>query len=41
MTVSGHDRVLNELGALDLGTLTPLQALNLLSDWQRRLTGRP
>jgi DNA mismatch repair protein MutS len=38
---SAHDPVLKELGALDLSVLTPLQALNLLSDWQRRLKGRP
>ena len=35
-----HDPLLKELGALDLGSLTPLQALNLLSDWQQRLKGR-
>jgi len=35
-----HDPLLKELAALDLGSLTPLQALNLLSDWQQRLKGR-
>jgi DNA mismatch repair protein MutS len=31
------DPVLKELGALDIGSLTPLEALNLLAEWQRRL----
>jgi DNA mismatch repair protein MutS len=31
------DPVLKELGALDVSSLTPLEALNLLAEWQRRL----
>jgi DNA mismatch repair protein MutS len=31
------DPVLNELAALDVSSLTPLEALNLLAEWQRRL----
>jgi len=31
------DPVLKELGALDVASLTPLEALNLLAEWQRRL----
>ncbi len=38
---STHDPLLKELAALDLSSLTPLQALNLLADWQHRLKGRP
>ena len=33
--------LLRELAALDLGAMTPLQALNLLADWQQRLRARP
>jgi DNA mismatch repair protein MutS len=36
-----HDPLLRELAALDLGGLTPLQALNLLAQWQQRLRSRP
>jgi DNA mismatch repair protein MutS len=36
-----HDPLLRELAALDLGGLTPLQALNLLASWQERLRARP
>jgi DNA mismatch repair protein MutS len=36
-----HDPLLRELAALDLGAMTPLQALNLLADWQQRLKARP
>jgi DNA mismatch repair protein MutS len=36
-----HDPLLRELAALDLGAVTPLQALNLLADWQQRLKARP
>ena len=36
-----HDPLLRELAALDLGAMTPLQALNLLADWQQRLRARP
>ncbi|MEX2222116.1 MAG: DNA mismatch repair protein MutS [Candidatus Rokuibacteriota bacterium] len=36
-----HDPLLRELATLDLGTLTPLQALNLLAEWQQRLKARP
>ena len=35
-----HDPILKELGHLELGTMTPLQALNLLADWQQRLKSR-
>ncbi len=34
------DPLLKDLAKLDLGSLTPLQALNLLADWQQRLRGR-
>ncbi|HEY7868178.1 MAG TPA: DNA mismatch repair protein MutS, partial [Methylomirabilota bacterium] len=36
-----HDPLLRELAALDLGDMTPLQALNLLASWQERLRARP
>ncbi len=36
-----HDPLLRELAALDLGAMTPLQALNLIADWQQRLRARP
>jgi DNA mismatch repair protein MutS len=36
-----HDPLLRELAALDLGGMTPLQALNLLASWQERLRARP
>lgn len=36
-----HDPLLRELAALDLGATTPLQALNLLAEWQQRLKARP
>jgi DNA mismatch repair protein MutS len=36
-----HDPVLGELAALDLGSITPLQALNRLAEWQERLKARP
>ncbi len=32
--------ILRELAQLDMGSLTPLQALNLLADWQQRLRPR-
>src|SRR5262249_11686787 len=32
--------ILKDLAGLDVGTLTPLAALNLLADWQRRLKAR-
>jgi DNA mismatch repair protein MutS len=35
------DPLLKELEALDVSTLTPLAALNLLADWQQRLKVRP
>jgi len=35
-----HDPLLRELAALVLGAVTPLQALNLLADWQQRLKAR-
>ena len=34
---SGHESVLNELSRVDLASTTPLQALNLLYGWQRKL----
>jgi len=34
------DPLLKELACLDVGTLTPLAALNLLADWQQRLKAR-
>jgi DNA mismatch repair protein MutS len=34
------DPILKDLAALDLHSLTPLQALNLLADWQQRLRTR-
>jgi len=36
-----HDPLLRELAALDTGAITPLQALNLLAEWQQRLKARP
>ncbi|HEY7436843.1 MAG TPA: DNA mismatch repair protein MutS [Methylomirabilota bacterium] len=36
-----HDPLLRELAALDLGAMTPLQALNLVAEWQQRLKARP
>jgi DNA mismatch repair protein MutS len=36
-----HDPLLRELAALDTGAMTPLQALNLLAEWQQRLKARP
>jgi len=35
------DPVLKELGALDVSSLTPLEALNLLAEWQRRFKAQP
>ena len=35
------DPILQELAALDVASLTPLQALNLLAEWQQRLQARP
>jgi DNA mismatch repair protein MutS len=35
------DPLLRELAALDVASLTPLAALNLLAEWQRRLRERP
>ncbi len=35
------DPILKELGHLDVGSLTPLQALNLIAAWQQRLKERP
>jgi len=34
------DPILKELAKLDVGSLTPLRALNLLADWQQRLKAR-
>jgi DNA mismatch repair protein MutS len=36
-----HDPLLRELAQLDTGRITPLQALNLLAEWQQRLKARP
>jgi hypothetical protein len=33
--------VLKELDALDVSSLTPLAALNLLAEWQQRLRAQP
>jgi len=33
--------VLKELGGLDVASLTPLEALNLLAEWQQRLKAQP
>jgi DNA mismatch repair protein MutS len=35
------DPLLRELAGLDVSSLTPLQALNLLADWQQRLKTQP
>ncbi|HUG37754.1 MAG TPA: DNA mismatch repair protein MutS, partial [Candidatus Limnocylindrales bacterium] len=35
-----HDPILKDLGALDVSSLTPLQALNLLAEWQRQMKER-
>jgi len=35
------DPIVRDLATLDVTSLTPLQALNLLADWQRRLKERP
>ena len=35
------DPILKELGQLDVGSMTPLQALNLLAAWQEKLKVRP
>ena len=35
-----HDPILKDLAALDIGSMTPLQALNLVADWQRQLRER-
>ena len=37
----GGDPILKDIAALDIGTLTPLAALNLLAEWQRTLRERP
>ena len=34
------DPLLQELARLDVASLTPLQALNLLADWQQRFKTR-
>jgi DNA mismatch repair protein MutS len=36
-----HDPILKDLAALDIGSMTPLGALNLVADWQRQLRERP
>jgi len=35
-----HDPILKDLAAADLPSMTPLQALNLLAEWQRQLRER-
>jgi len=35
------DPLLKELAALDVSSLTPLRALNLLAEWQQRLKAQP
>jgi len=37
----GGDPILKDIAALDIGTLTPLAALNLLAEWQRLIRERP
>jgi DNA mismatch repair protein MutS len=37
----GGDPILKDLAALDIGTMTPLAALNLLAEWQRMIRERP
>ena len=37
---AGSDPILKDLAALDVGSTTPLQALNLLAEWQRLLRER-
>jgi DNA mismatch repair protein MutS len=37
----GGDPILKDIAALDIGTMTPLAALNLLAEWQRVLRERP
>jgi DNA mismatch repair protein MutS len=37
---AAHDPVLKDLAALDIPSLTPLQALNLLAEWQQDLRCR-
>jgi DNA mismatch repair protein MutS len=36
-----HDPIVRELSQLDVGSLTPLQALNLVAAWQERVKERP
>jgi len=36
----GGDPILKDIAALDIGTLTPLAALNLLAEWQRLIRER-
>jgi DNA mismatch repair protein MutS len=38
---SAPDPLLKELAALDVGSVTPLRALNLLAEWQQRLKAQP
>jgi len=38
---SGPDPIVKELSGLEVSGLTPLQALNLLAEWQRRIRERP
>jgi DNA mismatch repair protein MutS len=38
---SAPDPLLRELAALDVSSLTPLAALNLLAEWQQRLKAQP
>jgi DNA mismatch repair protein MutS len=35
------EAIVSELEALDLNSLTPLRAMNLLAEWQKKLTGKP
>ena len=38
---SAPDPLLKELAVLDVSSLTPLRALNLLAEWQQRLKAQP
>ena len=36
-----HDPILKDLAGLEIAAMTPLEALNLLAEWQRQLRARP
>jgi hypothetical protein len=35
-----HDPILKDLAGLEVASMTPLEALNLLAEWQRQLRAR-